>query len=95
MVYMAEKTVGGHQLFARRMDSLTVSPIPGTEDGYGPFFSPDGTWLGPFVGSEMRKIPVTGGTPIRRTEGVSTSSREPRSGPRVTRFSTRPTAAAT
>ena len=75
MVYMAEKVVGGHQLFARRMDSLTVSPIPGTEDGYGPFFSPDGTWLGFFLGNQMKKIPVSGGTPITITEGVYEFSR--------------------
>jgi serine/threonine-protein kinase len=75
MVYMAEKTVGGHQLFARRMDSLKVSAIPGTEEGYGPFFSPDGTWLGFFVGNEMKKIPVNGGTPITITDGVYEFSR--------------------
>ena len=75
MVYMAEKIAGGHQLFARRMDSLTVTPIPGTEDGYGPFFSPDGTWLGFFVGNEMKKVSVTGGTPISITDGVYEFSR--------------------
>ena len=33
-------------LYLRELGGLDVSPIPGTEGGYGPFFSPDGEWLG-------------------------------------------------
>jgi serine/threonine-protein kinase len=31
---------------------------------YQPFFSPDGQWLGFVTAGEMRKVPVTGGTPL-------------------------------
>ena len=75
LVYMAEKMDGGHALFARRMDSLTAKPIPGTEEGYGPFFSPDGNWLGFFVGTELKKIQLPGGTPISIADGAFEFSR--------------------
>jgi eukaryotic-like serine/threonine-protein kinase len=75
LVYMAERTRGGHQLYARWMDSLSATPIPATDEGYGPFFSPDGRWLGFFVGTEMKKMPVGGGTPITITDSVNEFSR--------------------
>ena len=30
----------------------------------GPFFSPDGQWLGFFGGGKLKKIAVTGGAPV-------------------------------
>ena len=40
-------------------------PIPGTEGGYSPFFSPDGRWIGFLTRSGLlRKMPVEGGAPI-------------------------------
>ena len=35
---------------------------------YQPFFSPDGQWLGYVTSSEMRKVPVSGGTPLTLTK---------------------------
>jgi serine/threonine-protein kinase len=32
---------------------------------YQPFFSPDGKWIGFFTPQELRKVPVSGGTPIK------------------------------
>ena len=37
---------GGQQLYARAMDQLSATPIPGTSGGSSPFFSPDGQWVG-------------------------------------------------
>jgi eukaryotic-like serine/threonine-protein kinase len=75
LVYMAEKTLGGHALFARRMDSLAATVLPATDEGYCPFFSPDGKWLGFFVGTELRKMPVGGGTPITIADSAYEFSR--------------------
>ncbi len=55
---------GGEQsskLFVRRLDQQQATPLAGTESAEGPFFSPDGDWIGFFVGDSMRKIQVTGG----------------------------------
>src|SRR5262249_41518469 len=37
------------QLYVRPLDSYEVRPLPGTEGAYGPFFSPNGQWVGFFV----------------------------------------------
>jgi eukaryotic-like serine/threonine-protein kinase len=49
------------QLYLRAMDSLEAKPIPGTEGGVNPFFSPDGQWLGFFAGGKLKKVSVSGG----------------------------------
>src|SRR5262245_4786011 len=34
------------QLYTRVVSELNVTPVPGTEGAIGPFFSPDGNWIG-------------------------------------------------
>jgi serine/threonine-protein kinase len=55
---------GGRQLFLRRLDQATASPLAGTENANDPFFSPDGTWIGFFADSKLRKIATTGGAAV-------------------------------
>jgi serine/threonine-protein kinase len=55
---------GTQQIFLRALDSLEARPMPGTEGGFGPFFSPDGQWLGFFQGGALRKISVSGGAAV-------------------------------
>jgi serine/threonine-protein kinase len=56
----------GQRLNVRELGQLDATPIRGTE-GTGPtaprapFFSPDSEWVGYWVGTELRKIPVNGG----------------------------------
>ena len=69
----------GPQLHLRRLDALEAQPIDGTQGAYDPFFSPDGRWFGYFVGTELKKMRVTGGpaqtlTSARRGVGGSWSS---------------------
>jgi len=45
------------QIYLRPMDSLEATPIPGTENGANPFFSPDGQWIGFFRGRQIAEIP--------------------------------------
>ena len=49
------------QIYLRAMDSLESKPIPGTEEGVNPFFSPDGHWIGFFADGKLRKVSVSGG----------------------------------
>jgi len=51
-------------LFRRPIDQVAGVPIAGTEDATAPFFSPDGNWIGFFAQGLLRKIPLTGGTPV-------------------------------
>jgi serine/threonine-protein kinase len=45
------------------MDRLEATPIPGTEGGLSPFFSPDGQSVGFVVGYNLKKVSVSGGAP--------------------------------
>src|SRR5262249_34792820 len=55
---------GTSQLYLRALDQMEARPIPGTEDGQHPFFSPDGEWLGFFADAYLKKVPLTGGPPV-------------------------------
>src|SRR5262249_58956610 len=52
---------GAPRLYVRRLDQLTATALTGTDNAVGPFFSPDGQWLGFFGGGKLKKIAVTGG----------------------------------
>ena len=55
---------GDQQLYARAMDQLSATPMPGTSGGSSPFFSPDGQWVGFWAGGELRKVPLSGGPAV-------------------------------
>jgi serine/threonine-protein kinase len=56
---------GGYRLLRKRRDADAAVPLPGTEGGVSPFFSPDGRWIGYLtVDGQLRKVPVEGGGPI-------------------------------
>jgi serine/threonine-protein kinase len=58
----------GTRLYARAMADLMPRPLPGTEGGRSPFFSPDGRWVGFFAGGRLKKVPLAGGTPVTLAE---------------------------
>jgi eukaryotic-like serine/threonine-protein kinase len=49
------------RLYARHLGREQADPIPGTEGGAAPFFSPDGDWIGFFAGPSLRRVPTAGG----------------------------------
>ena len=55
---------GTRQLYTRRLDEPTATPIAGTVGGAVtmPFFSPRGDWIGFVVGTRIGKVPVQGGS---------------------------------
>ena len=62
LVYVANRG-GKRQLYLRQMDRLEATPIPGTEGGLSPFFSPDGQSVGFVVGYNLKNVSVSGGAP--------------------------------
>jgi serine/threonine-protein kinase len=52
------------KLFIRRLDEPKATELPGTDGAEGPFFSPDGQWLGFEADGKLKKISVEGGAPI-------------------------------
>jgi serine/threonine-protein kinase len=52
------------QLYKRPLDQAEAVPIPGTEGGDGPFFSPDGKWLGFYADNSLKKVSTGGGPAI-------------------------------
>jgi predicted Ser/Thr protein kinase len=51
-------------IWVQRLDSLTASPLPGTEGAYAVFWSPDGQFIGFWADGKIKKIPADGGTPL-------------------------------
>jgi Tol biopolymer transport system component len=56
-------TDGRQQLFLRTLDQLEATPLPGTDEGYSPFFSPDGQWIGFYAKNAIQKLLLAGGAP--------------------------------
>ncbi len=55
----------GQAMYLRSLDRLQPTLLIGGSDSpYHPFFSPDGKWVGFVTPSELKKVPITGGTPI-------------------------------
>jgi serine/threonine protein kinase len=59
-----------YNLYCRRLDSEESSAIAGTEDADGPFFSPDGHWIGFVQNGRLKKIPAGGGPAVDLAEAA-------------------------
>ena len=46
LAFVSGTRTRGEKIYLRQLDQWTQQPIPGTENGGNPFFSPDGKWLG-------------------------------------------------
>ena len=55
--------IGDGRLWVRDLAGVTSRPLEGTDDAMAPFWSPDGTQLGYWVGNRVYRIPVNGGAP--------------------------------
>ena len=77
LAFVAQPHGGGApRLYVRRLDQLTATPLAGTENAVGPFFSPDGQWLGFFGGGKLKKIAVTGGALVTLADATDRTRRE-------------------
>jgi Tol biopolymer transport system component len=57
-------TEGKTQLYVRPMDSLIPQPLPGTEDGNFPFWSPDSRSVAFFANGKLRRMDISGGPAV-------------------------------
>jgi serine/threonine-protein kinase len=64
IVYFANDAKLGRILFVRNVDRLEAQAVPGTENAFDPFFSPDGAWIGFERGTALMKVAVAGGAPL-------------------------------
>jgi serine/threonine-protein kinase len=63
MLYVALHA-GRPRLFLRTADRDAPQLLEGSDGASDPFFSPDGTWVGFFAHGSLKKLRVTGGTPV-------------------------------
>src|SRR5262249_3480771 len=54
IVFAAKASDGKSQLYLRSMNKLSLDPLPGTEDGQFPFWSPDGRSVGFFTLDKLK-----------------------------------------
>jgi eukaryotic-like serine/threonine-protein kinase len=66
LVFIASAAGGGatqSSLWIRSFDSLEARPLPGTESGTFPFWSPDGRFVAFTANGKLKKVDVSGGPP--------------------------------
>ena len=70
-MYRARSEEGSYQLYIRRLDQPTPSPLAGTQSArsaYAPVFSPNGQWIAYYDGGVLKKISIRGGPPTTLCE---------------------------
>ena len=72
LVYVLENE-GVTRLYLRGLDQLNATPVPNTEGAFGPFFSPNGRWIGFFSDNKLKKVAVSGGNPIELCDAPNPS----------------------
>jgi len=57
----------------RNLNQMQATPISGTEEAIGPFFSPDGQWVGFWADTTLKKVSLYGGpvATIASVEGAT------------------------
>jgi Tol biopolymer transport system component/tRNA A-37 threonylcarbamoyl transferase component Bud32 len=73
LIYIGIDSTGTSQLWVKRAEELEARPIPGTENGYNPFLSPEGRQLGFFretAGRTLNLVSLSGGMPNVLYDGL-------------------------
>ena len=63
VAFAAASAGGRSQIWLRPLDSLAARPLPGTEGGGRPFWSPDSRSVAFFAGGELKRVEIDGGMP--------------------------------
>ncbi len=66
--YLATRAGGARKLFLRGLGDVGGKEVPGSEEASGPFFSPDGKWIGFLSRGQLKKAPVAGGAAVSLSE---------------------------
>ncbi|HEX5818169.1 MAG TPA: protein kinase [Gemmatimonadales bacterium] len=59
------------QLWVKRRDEYQATPLPGTTNPSGQIISPDGEWIAFGQGSQLKKIPISGGAITTLTDSAN------------------------
>ncbi len=70
VVFSAKNPGGFSQLFVRSLDSLQAQPLPGTEEGMFPFWSPDSRTIGFFTSGKLKRLDLDAHTPVTLCDSV-------------------------
>jgi serine/threonine-protein kinase len=62
--------IASNRIHLRSMNSLVSRVLAGTEGAQGPFFSPDGQWIGFVAQNKLKKVSTSGGVPQTLSEAV-------------------------
>jgi serine/threonine-protein kinase len=65
VVFRGRRDDGAEMLFVRDLDALDPHPIPGTDDGRLPFFSPDGQEIAFYARNALWRTSLSSGEPRR------------------------------
>ena len=68
---MAAAADGKQQLWLQAIDAAKAEPIPSTEDGFYPFWSPDGHYIAFFADGKLKKVAAAGGPVLTLCDAVS------------------------
>jgi Tol biopolymer transport system component len=63
LVFTGRSADGKRQLYVRQLASAEATPLPGTDDAYEPFWSPDSRSLGFAAQGKLKRIDIAGGRP--------------------------------
>jgi Tol biopolymer transport system component len=64
LAFNAQDSTGTNHIWIRRLSALEALPLPGTEDAWRPFWSPDSRYLGYLTSrGKVKKVAVQGGPP--------------------------------
>jgi eukaryotic-like serine/threonine-protein kinase len=55
------QTTGERQIWLRSLNVMEARPLPGTENGWQPFWSPDGRYVAFFADGKLKKLEVASG----------------------------------
>jgi eukaryotic-like serine/threonine-protein kinase len=62
-VVFVARAKSGYQIWLRPVAAVAARPIPGTEGGAFPFWSPDSRFIAFFAARKLKKVPIAGGPP--------------------------------
>jgi eukaryotic-like serine/threonine-protein kinase len=71
IVFGARTKDGKRQLWLRPLNHETATPVEGTDGGSFPFWSPDSQSIGFFADGKLKRIAVTGGSPMALADAMN------------------------
>jgi serine/threonine-protein kinase len=65
------RSADGTHVATRSLDQPAATTLAGTENAAGPFFSPDGQWIGFSADGKLKKVPAQGGAVVTIANAIA------------------------